>query len=593
MKNFLKNTAAAFVGVAIFSIVAGAISLIGLAGMAASMSSTPSAKIKDGSVLVLNLDGTMAERSDSPSPMDYIQGNSGSIAGLTETISAIHKAKTNDKIKGIYIEAGTLDADLPMQEELRNSLADFKKSGKWIIAYGENYSTGAYYVSSVADKVYVNPIGSVTWQGMGGQVLFLKNLLAKVGVKVVPFKCGKYKSATETFTEDHMSAPSREQSERYLAKWWESVCKAVAASRGISVDSLNSYADQVLTLADTKTLTRCKLIDGVLYGDQVKDIVKKRLGIDDDDDVPQVTVDDMQTVQNDDKGDEVAVYYACGEIVDEAPVQSFLQDVQLIVGKDVCEDLQDLADDDDVKAVVLRINSPGGSAYASEQIWHAVEMLKKEKPVVVSMSGTAASGGYYISSGANYIYAEPTTVTGSIGIFGLFMDSSELMTKKLGLSYDDIKTNRNTLIGLPTAPMTPEQQATMQASINRGYTLFKSRVAQGRHLSMDEVEQRAQGHVFVGSDALGLKLVDALGGLDDATAKAAKLAKLKDYHVVGYPEPEDFLSKLLNDDTASNSYLDAHLRLVLGDFYEPFMMMRSVESMNGLQARLPFKIIMK
>lgn len=590
MRDFLKTIAAAFIGTALFCGVALAISLIGLIGMAASAGSTSTTSLKDGSVLVLNLDGVMSERSGEATPLDYLQGNVDGSTGLVETLDAIRKAKDNDKVKGIYIEVGVPDIDMAMMQELREALSDFKKSGKWIVAYGDVYTTGAYYVASVADKIYVNPIGGVEWKGLGGQVMFVKDLLAKVGIKVVPFKCGKYKSATEMFTEDHMSQPSREQNERYVGGWWQTICQAVSKSRGISVDSLDSYADRVVSLEDTKNLVGYKMVDGLLYGDQVKDEVKKLLKIDKDDDVPQVTVAGMQSVDNKQKGDKIAVYYACGNIVDVAPQQSFLSGEELIVGDDMVDDLNKLADDDDVKAVVLRINSPGGSAYASEQIWHAVQQLKKEKPVVVSMSGTAASGGYYISCGANYIFAEPTTITGSIGIFGITMDQSELMTKKLGLSFDAIKTNRNTLIGSTTSPMTQEQAGYIQAGINRGYNLFKSRVAAGRHLSMDAVEERAQGHVFLGSDALGLKLVDGLGGLDKAVAKAAKLAKLDKYHSVNYPEPEDFLSEIFDDSSSSNSRLDEHLHTLLGDFYEPFMIIRRAKGMNRLQARMPYII---
>lgn len=595
MKKFLKTIFAVFIGTAVFSIVAIVIAIIGLAGMAASASSSSTVSVKDNSVLVLPLDGELDERGGSSSPLDYITGNSDGSIGLTDMVSAIHKAKTNDKIKGIYIEAGFngLGGYLAQVQELREALADFKKSGKWIVAYGDMYTTNTYYVASIADKIYVNPSGSVDWHGLGGRVEFYKNTLAKVGIKFIPFKCGKYKSATEPYTEDHMSQPSREQTERYIGGWWKTICQDISKSRNISVDSLNSYADRVLTLDDTKSLIKNKMVDGLLYADQMRDAVKKRLDIDKDDEVPQVSVYDL--IGDDDKsGDKVAVYYASGEIVDVLPQQSFFNDEQFIVGNDMVADMEDLADDDDVKAVVLRVNSPGGSAYASEQIWHAIEMLKKKKPVVVSMSGVAASGGYYLSCDANYIYADPNTITGSIGIYGLALDRSELMTNKLGITYDEVKTNRNSLMSLDNVtPMTAEQMNRIQSYVNNGYRTFKSRVAQGRHLSMDAVEQRAQGHVFLGSDALQLKLVDGLGGLDKAVEKAAQLAKLKKYHTINYPEPQSFLSQLFNDDESRNSYLDEQLHLVLGNYYDTFMMLKRVESMSGLQARLPYILILK
>lgn len=591
MKKFLKDVAAVFVGMAIFSVCASVVAVIGFAGMIGSIAASSSTSVKDGSVLVLKLDGIMSERSNDPAPMDYLRGYSDGTMGLKETLQAIGKAKADDKVKGIYIEAGSLVADVPMMKELRDALADFKKSGKWIIAYADGYSAGSYYVSSVANKVYVNPIGGVDWRGMGGQLVFVKDLLAKLGVKVVPFKCGKYKSATEMFTEDHMSGPSREQTQRYLNGWWQMFCNDVARSRGISVDSLNSYADRVIGVEDTKNLIKYKMVDGLLYADQVKDVVKKQLGLKADDDIQQIEVSDLLDDNPSASGDKVAVYYACGDIVDTEPEQNLFQGGEYIVGNDMCDDLQDLADDDDVKAVVLRINSPGGSAYASEQIWHAIEMLKQKKPVVVSMSGYAASGGYYISSAANYIFAEPTTLTGSIGIYGLVTDQSELMTKKLGLKYDAVQTNRNTLFGSVVTPMTAEQQRLIQGSIDRGYLLFKSRVAKGRNLSMAAVEERAQGHVFLGSDALKLKLVDQLGGLDKAVAKAAQLAKIRDYKTVDYPEQEDFLTQLLDNSASKGTYLDEKLRLVLGDFYGPLMIIRGVEHMDRVQARMPYFLL--
>lgn len=594
MKQFLKSTLAAFVGVAIFCCVATVITIIGIAGMAASMSSSPS--IKDGSVLVLNLSGSLQEQASDASPIEMINGKTSGNPGLAETLSAIKKAKTSDKIKGIYVEANNINADLPQMQELRGALLDFKKSKKWIIAFGEDYSTLDYYVASVADKIYLNPQGAVDWHGIGGKVMFLKDLYAKVGIKYTPFKCGKYKSATETYTEDKMSEPSRQQTERYIGQWWNTICDAVSQSRHINKDSLNSYADRYISFDEAKDFVKNKFVDGLVYNDEIKDVVKKQLGIDKDDDIPQATVADMESIEDDDEGDAVAVYYASGEIVDEAPRQSYFQGTECIVGNDMCEDMQDLADDDDIKAVVIRVNSPGGSAYASEQIWHAIEKLKKQKPVVVSMSNYAASGGYYISSGANYIFAEPTTITGSIGIFGLVEDGSGL-AQKLGIKFDEVKTNRNStlgasMMGLMIDPLNTEQGALVQKSINRGYNLFKSRVAQGRKLSMNAVEERAQGHVFTGTDALKLKLVDGLGGIDNAVAKAAQLAKLKKYHTVPATEQEDFFTRYFSDDTSNGNYLDEQLRIVLGDYYEPFLIMKKAEMMKGLQARLPFNVIL-
>lgn len=599
MKHFLQNVLAAFFGMLIFSVVASVIAFIGFAGMIASAASSSSVSLKDGSVLVLKLDGVMTERSTDPSPVDYLQGNGIGTVGLTDMLSAIHKAKDNDKIKGIYMEGGELLSDFSQKQELRNALADFKKSGKWIIAYSDMYGVGNYYIASVADKVYLNPQGMIEWNGLNAQIPLLKDFFAKIGIKFMAFKCGKYKSATEQYTEDKLSDPAREQETRLISLEWQELCNAVSKSRGISVDSLNSYADRMVMLDDPKNFVKAKMIDGLLYSDQIKDVIKKRLNIDADDKVPQVTVADMQSVDNNNEGDAVAVYYASGTIYDVSPDNSMLQRTECIVGNDVVEDLNELADDDDIKAVVLRVNSPGGSAYASEQIWRAVEQLKKKKPVVVSMSGAAASGGYYISSGANYIFADPTTITGSIGIFGILPDGSDLVKNKLGIKFDGMKTNRNSeflstsslfggLLSVGTEPLTAEQASKFQGYINRGYLTFKSRVAQGRHLSMNMVEEIAQGHVYMASDAIKLKLVDELGGLDKAVAKAAQLAKIDKYHAVDYPEPKDFISQLLDDSDKKASYLDEQMKLSLGNMYEPVMLIRTVNCLNPLQARLPY-----
>lgn len=601
MKDFLKNTLAAFVGVLIFSVVASFIAIVGFAGTLASIGSTPAASPKDGSVLVLKLDGgIMSDHNSNASPLDMLRGDLGGQSGLCETVAAIHKAKANDKIKGIYLEAG-LQAFYPSQmQELRHALADFKKSGKWIVAYGETYQIGTYYIASVADKVYMNPQGMVEWSGLGGKIPMMKDYYAKLGIKFMPFKCGKYKSATEPYTEDHLSEPARQQEERALQLEWQTICQDVSASRGISVAALNSYADDMVMFDTPAMVLKKKMIDGLLYYDQIKDEIRKRLNVGKDDDIPQLTVADMETVDNNDDGGEVAVYYANGEIIDEAPQGIAMQGGEFIVGKDMAKDLQKLADDDGVKAVVLRVNSPGGSAYASEQIWRAVELLKKKKPVVVSMSGMAASGGYYLSAGANYIFAEPLTVTGSIGIFGLIPDGSNLLRDKLGIKFESFKTNRNSLflststlfmglLSVCNEPLSAEQQARVQAYINSGYNTFKSRVAQGRKLTMAQVEDRAQGHVFLGEDALKQKLVDELGGLDLAVAKAAKLAKIDEYHAVNYPTPKTMIERLIGNGSNGNQ-LDTQLRLTLGNLYGPVMELQNIGYKNWRQTRLPYDV---
>lgn len=589
MKDFLKYVGATIVGLILFGFVMAAFGIMSIIGIIASAEATQ--KVKENSVLVLNLDGVMQEQADQ-NFMAELQGDTG--LGLSETLTAIRKAKNNENIKGIYLSSGAIGADMAQLEEVRNALADFRKTGKWIIAYGEVYSQAGYYLASVADKIYMNPRGAVEWRGLGGNPVFLKDVYNKIGLKILPFKCGKYKSATETYTEDRMSEASRAQTERYVNGWWQTICRAVSKSRGISVDTLNAYADRLVSMEDPKNMVKYKMVDGLLYNDQVKDVVKKMLKLEKDDTINQISIDGMAGVPEDADGDEIAVYYAYGTIVDEANPRSIVQSGHLIVGKDVCKDLAALAEDDNVKAVVIRVNSGGGSAYASEQIWHQVELLKAKKPVVVSMGGAAASGGYYMSAGANYIYAEPSTITGSIGIYGLMLDRSELMTQKLGFRYDEVKTNRNATMGNEIAPVTAEQQGYMQAAIDRGYMLFKSRVAQGRRMTMDKVEANAQGHVFLGSDALKLGLIDGLGGLDKAVAKAAELAKVKKYYTAGYPGASSFFDTLLESTSEStDDILNGQLRTVLGDFYEPFVLMQSAKGQAGIQARMPFIIKLK
>ena len=584
MKDFFKYVFATIVGLILFGIVMAILGVMSIVGMISSGQATQN--VSDNSVLVLKLSGSMNEQAGD-NTLAQFTGNTLSTLGLNETLSAIKKAKENDKVKGIYIEAGMFSADFASLQEVRNALVDFKKSGKWIVAYGDAYTQGTYYVSSVADKVYLNPQGELDWHGIGSQPFFVKDLLAKVGVKMQIIKVGKYKSATEMFTEDHMSDANREQTQAYINGLWQNMCKDVAASRKLTVEKLNEYADSVITFNEPKDLIAKKMIDGLLYTDQVKKEVKKLLKLDDDKSIRQLSVADMVNVKQKNDGEQIAVYYAFGNIVDSPATGYLMGSGSQIVANTMCKDIEALMNDDDVKAVVLRVNSPGGSAYASEQIWHQIEMLKAKKPVVVSMGGYAASGGYYISSGANWIVADPTTLTGSIGIYGQIPDQSQLLTQKLGVKFDEVKTNKHSLMGTMARPMNDDEIALLTKAIARGYETFRKRVADGRKMSVEQVEEIAQGHVFTGEDALKIKLVDELGGLDKAVAKAAKLAKLDEYHTAEYPAPKDIFDQLMNS-TPTGSYLDEQLRTTLGDYYEPFMILKTMNQQSVIQARLPF-----
>lgn len=583
MKDFFKHVFATIVGLFLFGFIMTILAFISLVGIIASSENTND--IKDNSVLVLNLDGVMTERTE-----DNVMNKLNGVDGMSFEAyqRAIRNATDNDKIKGIFIQANSLGAEMAHLEELRQSLADFKKAGKWIIAYGEEMSQGSYYLSSLADKIYLNPSGELNWLGLGGETQYVKHTLAKIGIRAVPVKVGKYKSAVEIFTEDKMSDANREQTERYLNGWWNKIVTDVATSRKISKDSLNAYADRIITFEDPQQLVKARMIDGLIYNDQTKAIVAKMLGQDKDDDINQVAVRDLQEEPTEGLSDHIAVYTATGDIVDSSSPEGLFRGGSQIVGKDFCKDMRDLADDKNVKAVVLRINSGGGSAYASEQMWHQIMELKKKKPVVVSMSGAAASGGYYISSAANYIVANASTITGSIGIFGIFADRSKLYTQLLGMKFDEVKTNRNSVMNAQGHFLTDEQFNIVQRSVERGYRLFKKRVAEGRHMTMDQVEAVAQGHVYLGSDALRIRLVDALGNLDTAIRKAAQLAKLDAYGVKRYPEQPSLLNQLLDMDDSMDSYLNSKLRLLMGDMYEPLKMKYELETMGRVQARLPF-----
>ena len=438
----------------------------------------------------------------------------------------------------------------------------------------------------------MNPEGNIDWHGIASQTQYIKDVAAKFGVHFTVVKVGKYKSFTEMYTEDKMSDANREQVSRYINGLWQQILTEVSASRNINKDSLNHYADGIMAFEDSQLLKSRKLVDGFCYYDEIRDVVKKQLGLKSDEKIHQASMDDVNAAVEDSNalGDQIAVYYCQGNIVSAAS-SSLYGSGQEIVSKQVIKDLQELGDDDNIKAVVLRINSGGGEAYASEQLWRAVSMLNKKKPVVVSMGGMTASGAYYMSMGARYVMAQPTTLTGSIGIFGALPDWSDLMTQKLGFKYDEVKTNRHSSYGTAgsTRHWTPEEIGILQANVNRGYALFRKRVADGRKLPVEQVEQIAQGRVWLGTDAKSIKLVDGLGNLNDAIAKAAQLAKISDYGTQEYPASADWMDQLLDRVSGtSGSYLDEQLRLTLGDLYKPFMTIRNMKEKEPVQATLPF-----
>lgn len=577
MKDFLKYVLATIVGIICTGFIMGMMSLFMFIVMAISSSDTPS--VKNGTVLRIQLSGTLNERAKENPFAQYLNNDIAQTQGLDDIITAIKTAQTNDNIRGIYLEGGTLISDMATAQELRKALVDFKKSKKFILAYADNYSQGSYYIASAADKVLVNPSGIVDWHGLASQPIFFTDLLKKVGVKMQVFKVGTYKSAVEPYILTKMSDANREQVSSFVGDIWKNICADVASSRKISIEGLNAYADHYITFADAKDYVKAHLVDGLAYADEVRTLLRT---LSQQDKVNFIAPADLAKLAEKKSGDgTIAVYYAQGNIVDAVADNSFMSNESYIVGPKVVEDLDRLANDDNIKAVVLRINSGGGSAYASEQMWRAIQLLKKKKPVVVSMSGMAASGGYYMSCGADYIVAEPTTLTGSIGIFGMIPDASELLTDKLGLHFDMVKTNKGADFGAQGRAFNADEANVMQQYVNRGYRLFISRVAAGRHITPEQVDHIGQGRVWTGSQALKIKLVDKLGTLDDAIAEAASRAKLKDYNILSTPNKESWVDQILNS-TVKRDYMEEKLRTTLGVYYAP---LQFVGTLNGMSAK--------
>ena len=575
---------ATVVGLVLVSIIMGILTFVSMAGMIASEGM--SSPIEKKSVLRITLKGSITERTGEENPLSKLGGETTQQIALDQALQALEKAAKNDKIEGIYMEGGILSAYPAEVQELRQALLKFKKSGKWIIAYADTYSRSAYYLCSVADKVYLNPIGMLDWSGLSSNPMFFTGLMKKLGIKMQVFKVGTYKSAVEPYIAEQMSDANREQVSSYQQSIWNNMLKDVAKSRKTTAEALNSLADSLTILSGPEASVKGGLVDKLCYQDEVKKILKNKAKMDEDESLRFVSISDVALSEelNDKVDDEIAVYYAYGEIKEDI-TGGFAQE-SAITSKQMTKDLQELREDDDVKAVVLRVNSPGGSAYASEQIWREVQLLSKEKPVIVSMGALAASGGYYISCGANKIFAEPTTLTGSIGIFGMIPDATELLTDKLGLSFDVVKTNAHSDFGAMGRPLNESECRLMQAHINQGYELFTGRVAQGRKISQDSVKAVAEGRVWTGEQAMKIGLVDKLGNLNDAIAAAAKAAKIEKYSVGRYPEPAPWFASLLQEKKAD--YMDSQMRSALGEFYPAFSLIRDLKNQDAIQARMTF-----
>ena len=631
MKDFLKYTLATVTGLLLTFFVITVIGVCTLIAAAACSSSQPATSVKDGSVLVVKLSGQITERTDDNAINELLGMGGVESQALSDITEAIDKAAACPEIKGLYIEAGLLQTDYASLQEIRNAVERFKNGGdgggddiaaykkgsnkdskdsddiaahkegkdkiikpqkkgdnkgKFVVAYGDEYTQGAYYVCSAADEVWINPQGMIDLHGIASQPMYLKDLLAKAGVKMTVVKVGKYKSATEQYTETEMSDANREQVTRYICNLWDVVTKDISRTRKTDIATLNQLADSMVTLADTKTLIKYGLVTRTMYANEVKREIKKKLGLNDDDEIPQVTCGEMKDYAPSTAKGQIAVYYCEGTIAQSQAAGTLMGDAG-IISKDMVRDLDDLAKDDDIKAVVIRINSGGGDAFASEEIWHSVAELRKKKPVVVSMGGMAASGAYYLSAGASWIVAQPTTLTGSIGIFGVFPDMTGLMQDKLGLHYDVVKTNKHSDFDFAqqARPFNADEQQMLQRYIERGYELFCKRVADGRHISTDSVKAIAQGHVWIGGDAKRIGLIDQLGGLTDAIKQAARLAKIEKYAVTPLPRPASWTEQLFATISGNGNNLDERMRETLGVFYEPLLMVRTLEKQSPIQAR--------
>ena len=587
MKDFLKYTLASIVGLLACTIIVSIISIIAVVGIAAS--SETATVVNENSIFKLNLKGEVTERMID-NPFAALMNEEQTALGLNDILTSIQKAADNEFIKGIYLEAGGIVADPACTDEIRNALLRFKETGKFVVAYGGSYTESDYYICSVADKVILNPQGMVDWHGVASQTIYFKDLLAQLGIEMEVFKVGTYKSAVEPYTSTKMSEENREQIAAYTSSIWNNMVKGVSESRGITPEKLNECADRYMAFASPEETLAEGLVDTLLYMDETKDYLKQLMNIDEDESLHVLSLNEVKNIQKnvplDKSGNIIAMYYAEGQIVD-AP-STGMNTTPEIVGEKMCTDLRKLRDDETVKAVVLRVNSPGGSAFASEQIWNEVVKLKEKKPVIVSMGGYAASGGYYISCAADTIIAQPSTLTGSIGIFGMFPNPHKLITDKLKLNVETVKSNKHADFGSMARPFSADERTIMQGYINRGYALFTKRCADGRQMSIADIEAIAQGRVWTGEMAKELGLVDMLGDIELAKTIAAEKAGIESYTLISYPKETGALDMFLNQ--AKESYIETRIAKVAGQFKHELNLIYNLEQMSSLQARMPFEI---
>ena len=581
MKDFFKFTFASVLGVVLAGIIFTIIGIVSLVGMVAS--SDTETKVQENSILCLNLEGLLSERVEENPIMD-LMGEKFASYGLDDILSSIQKAKDNENIKGIYLQPNVFIAEYPSLEEIRKALSDFKESGKFIVAYADQYTQEMYYLASVADKIIVNPQGSIALHGLASQAMFYTDLMKKLGIEMQIFKVGTYKAAVEPFIATEMSDANREQISVYLNSVWERTLEDISKSRNISMEKLNQYADNMMDLKMAEEYVACGLADTLLYQDGVLDYLKTMIGCEKDENLRTLSIEDMKNVKRniplDKSGNIIAVYYAFGEIDASIPSNEGINPEKVI------NDLRKIREDESIKALVFRVNSPGGSAYGSEQIWREIVLMREKKPVIVSMGDYAASGGYYISCAADCIVANPTTLTGSIGIFGMFPNFDGLLNDKLGLHFDIVKTNKFADLGSRNRPFNEGEKEILQNYINNGYELFVKRCADGRGMSTEAIKKIAEGRVWTGAAAKELGLVDELGGLDKALEIAAQKAEVDSYSVINFPSPENPILSLLNN--SKEDYIQGQISNTIGEYYDYIKFIQNMKDMDHIQARMPF-----
>lgn len=556
-----------------------------ISSLISSFTDQDKASVEEHSILQVDLSGEIVEQLSVPTFSDVVNGVKAPTV-LGNIIDALAAAKTDDKIDGVVISCKGSAAGIATREAIREAIADFKTSGKWVIAYGDSYAQADYYIASVADEVFINPVGELTLNGLASGIPFFKGLLDKLGVEVQVVKVGTFKSAVEPFILNNMSEANRLQTQVYLDGIWGEMVKAIAESRKLTPEKINLYADSLMTFVDTQKLVDLKLVDGLKYENEYTDYLKDKTEKKHDDDLNIVSVSQYlkgakvpNTKENDNK---IAIYYACGDITEDGK--------EGIASSRVVPDILELADDDDIEAMVLRVNSGGGSAFASEQIWHSIEVFKsKGKKVYVSMGDYAASGGYYISCNADKIYAQPTTLTGSIGIFGMIPCFNGLVSDKLGVNVDYVTTNTYGAQPNSFYPMSAPVRAKMQDMVNRGYELFTSRCADGRHMPQDSIKAIAEGRVWDGISAKRIGLVDELGSLNQAVKALAAEMGYKKYEVVNYPESKTNFWEIFSE--FSTQMKASAVKEELGEFYPAYEQVKRIAHDDPIQARMDLQVI--